>query len=175
MPIKQPFVPETDLPVPDYTDSSYAIAIVTGEDQHLDLQFYDPVEETSESCSELVESVQNGNLHPAGTNPGPSVDGDSSTEDDGEDDPFGLSAFVDDALVECDNAIVPVGDVYDAYERFASAGEYEVKPKSRFTQALRDHVDFERDKKWLDGKTQRCYVGIELRDTDTEESNDEEA
>ena len=175
VPIKRSFVPETDLPVPDYPDCSYAIGIVTGGGQNTDLKLYEPADETTKSCSALIEAVQNGELYPAGTDPDRTATEDPPTEKDEEDDPFGLSAFVRDALLECDDGLVPVGDVYDAYERFASASEYEVKPKSRFTQALRDHVDFERDKKWLDGKTQRCYVGIELRDTDTEESNDEEA
>ncbi|MDR5673561.1 primase-like DNA-binding domain-containing protein [Halalkaliarchaeum sp. AArc-GB] len=175
VPIKRPFVPTTDLPVPDYTDSSYAIGIVTEDGQDPDLQLYDPTEETIESCTELVEGVQNGELYPAGAEPDQSANGEPSAGEDEEDDPFGLSTFVHDALVECDDGIVPVGDVYDAYEQFASAGEYDVKPKSRFTQALREHVGFERDKKWLDGKTQRCYVGIELRDSYTEGSNDGEA
>ncbi len=44
------------------------------------------------------------------------------------------------------------------------AGEYEVKSKTRFTQALCDHAQFGRDKTWLDGQTQRWYVAIELAD-----------
>lgn len=48
-----------------------------------------------------------------------------------------------------------------------------MKPNNRFTQALRDHVAFERDKEWMEGQTRRCYVGIKLRDArDQEESSD---
>jgi DNA helicase HerA-like ATPase len=173
VPIKQPFVPATDLPVSDYTDSSYAIGIVTEDGHDPSLRVYDPATEATADTPKLVEAVQRGELYPAGTE-SDHADETPSKEGD-EDDPFGLSTFVDDALVQGDDAIVPVSDVYDAYERVAAAGDYEVKPKSRFTQALREHIDFERDKKWLDGKTQRCYVGIDLRDTDTKESSDEAA
>ncbi|TKX76458.1 hypothetical protein EXE53_31765, partial [Halorubrum sp. SD626R] len=77
---------------------------------------------------------------------------------------------------ETEDGFVAVADVYDAYEQYAATGKYEVKPKTRFTQALRDHAEFERDKKWLDGQTRRCYVGIELADAgDREGSSDASA
>jgi hypothetical protein len=179
VPIKRPFVPSSDLPVPNYTDHSYAIATIKA-DQTLDV--FSPASESATGVSPLVDAIKDGALHPAGTAPGPSAtadndsDGGSDGRDGGQDDPFGLRAFARDRLIESDGGVVSVADVYDAYEQYAVAGAYEVKPKNRFTQALGDHISFERDKQWLDGQTRRCYVGVELYETaDQEESNDARA
>ncbi|QGX93394.1 ATP-binding protein (plasmid) [Haloplanus rallus] len=171
VPVKRPFVPSTDLPVPDYTERSYAIATV-GDDQTLDI--HTPDTETFTGISALVDAIQDGTLHPAGESPDDSTDSDAQEDD--EADPYGIQAFVRDRLTESDDGVVAVAEVYDAYEQYAAAAEYEVKPKNRFTRTLRDHAQFERDKKWLDGQTQRCYVGIELTDAgDQEESSDASA
>jgi hypothetical protein len=171
VPVKRSFVPSTDLPVPDYTERSYAIATIGG-DQTLDI--YAPDTETATGVPALVDAIQNRTLHPAGVTPADSTDSDAQEAD--EVDPYGIQAFVRDRLTESEDGVVAVADVYDAYEQYATAGEYEVKPKNRFTQALRDHVAFERDKQWLDGQTRRCYVGIELADAgDQEEPSDASA
>ncbi len=159
VPVKRPFVPSADLPVPDYTERSYAIATI-GDDQTLGI--HTPDTETATGVPALVDAIQDGTLHPAGEPPSDSTDSDAQEDD--EADPYGMRTFVQDRLTESDDGVVAVAEVYDAYERFAAAKAYEVKPKNRFTQALRDHAQFERDKQWLDGKVQRCYVGIELRD-----------
>jgi hypothetical protein len=173
VPVKRPFVPSTDLPVPDYTERSYAIAMIGG-DQTLDI--HTPDTETATGVPPLVDAIQDGTLHSAGETPAEPANSDSDSEADDEADPYGIQAFVQDRLTESDDGVVAVADVYDAYEQYAAAGEYEVKPKNRFTQALRDHAQFERDKKWLDGQTQRCYVGVELADAgDQEESSDASA
>nr|WP_256943905.1 type IV secretory system conjugative DNA transfer family protein [Halobacterium hubeiense] len=169
--VKRPFVPSTDLPVPDYTERSYAIATV-GDDQTLDI--HTPDTETATGVPPLVDAIQDGTLHPAGEPPSDSTDSDAQEDD--EADPYGIRAFVRDRLTESDDGVVAVAEVYDAYEQYAEAGEYEVKPKNRFTRTLRDYAQFERDKKWLDGQTRRCYVGIELADVgDQEESSDASA
>jgi hypothetical protein len=168
VPVKRPFVPSTDLPVPDYTERSYAIATI-GDDQTLDI--HTPDTETATGVPPLVDAIQDGTLHPAGESPSDSTD--SDTQEDDEADPYGIQAFVQDRLTESNDGVVAVAEVYDAYEQYAAAGEYEMKPKNRFTRTLRDHAQFERDKKWLDGQTRRCYVGIELADAgDQEEPSD---
>jgi hypothetical protein len=168
VPVKRPFVPSTDLPVPDYTGRSYAIATI-GDDQTLDI--HTPDTETATGVPPLVDAIQDGRVHPAGESPSDSTD--SDTQEDDEADPYGIQAFVQDRLTESNDGVVAVAEVYDAYEQYAAAGEYEMKPKNRFTRTLRDHAQFERDKKWLDGQTRRCYVGIELADAgDQEEPSD---
>ncbi|MBP2252554.1 DNA helicase HerA-like ATPase [Halarchaeum solikamskense] len=173
VPVKRPFLPSTDLPVPEYTDDSYAIGVI-GDEQNLEL--YTPDSDATKDLAALTEAIKNNELHLAGVEPDEPADEQSMTQEDHENDPFGIQAFVRDRLTESDDGVVAVADVYDAYEQYAAAGEYEVKPKNRFTRTLRDHTQFERDKKWLDGQTRRCYVGIELADAgDQEESSDASA
>ena len=164
VPVKRPFVPGTDLPVPDYTERSYAIATIEGDQT---LEIHAPDTEISTGIPALMDAVQDGTLHPAGESPDDSTASDA--QEDVNADPYGIQAFVRERLTEADDGVVAVAEVYDAYEQYATAGEYEVKPKNRFTQALRDHVAFERDKQWLDGQTRRCYVGIGLADAGEQE------
>ena len=170
VPIKRPFVPRADLPVSEYTESSYVIGIVA-EDTEPTLKLCASSSETIEDPSTLTAAIENGELHPAGTNPVDPVDEETAAQGDTEDDPFGIRAFACDYITESDSGVAVVADVYDAYEEFAAAGGYDVKPKNRFTRAFRDYVDFERDKKWLDGKARRCYVGIELCVADKSEGS----
>jgi len=173
VPVKRPFVPSTDLPVPEYTDNSYAIGVI-GDEQNLEL--YTPDSDATKDLAALTEAIENNELHLAGVEPTEPADEQSMTQEDHENDPFGIRAFVRDSIVESDDGVVEVADIYDAYEQYAEAEEYEVKPKNRFTRTLRDHAEFERDKRWLDGQTRRCYVGIELRDAgDQGEPNDASA
>ena len=162
VPVKRPFVPRTDLPVPDYTESSYAIGILT-DDSEPALQLYAPESETTTELSTLKEKIDAGELRPAGVDPTKETDEESVVKGDDGCDPYGIGAFARDHIIESDDGVVAVADVYDAYEQFAEAEGYDVKPKNRFTQEFRDWVEFERDKKWLDGQTRRCYVGVELR------------
>ncbi|WP_248299457.1 primase-like DNA-binding domain-containing protein, partial [Halorhabdus amylolytica] len=171
VPVKRPFVPSTDLSLPDYSDSSYAISIITDDEERSNLQFYVPASDTIKDLTALIEAIEEGDLHPAGIEPVESPDEGDVVQEDEEDDPFGISPFTQDWISASDDEVVPVGDVYEAYEQYVESTGYDVKPKSRFTQALREHVEFERDKKWLDGKTQRCYVGIDLRDAGDQEGS----
>jgi len=164
VPVKRPFVPGVDLPVPDYTERSYAIATIESDQT---LGIHAPTTGTSTGIPALVDAIQEGTLHPAGESPDDSTGSDA--QEDVDSDPYGIQAFVRDRLTEADDGVVAVAEVYDAYEQYATAREYEVKPKNRFTQALRDHVAFERDKQWLDGQTRRCYVGIVPRDAGEQE------
>jgi hypothetical protein len=164
VPVKRPFVPRTDLPVPEYAESSYVIGILTSDGEST-LQLYTPATETTQDLSALVEAIQGGGLHPAGEDP---------TET--EDDPFGIDAFVRDRITERDDEFVPIADVYAAYDQYVESRPYERKTKPRFTPAFREYTEFERNRKWVDGDVQRCYIGIELVDAgDQEESNDASA
>ena len=163
VPVKRPFVPRTDLPVPDYSESSYAIGILTDNNEPA-LQLYVSESETITELSTLKEAIDAGELHPAGVEPTQETDEESAAQGDDEDDPYGIGAFGRNHITESDDGVVAVAAVYDAYEQFADVEGYDLKPKNRFTQALRDCVEFERDKKWLDGQTRRCYVGLKLRD-----------
>ena len=161
VPVKRPFVPSTDLPVPDYAESSYVISILAGDGEP-DIQLYKPASDTVQDLSVLVEAIQDSELHPAGTEP-----------TDTEEDPFGIGAFVRDRISECDEEFVPVADVYEAYEEYVEDREYERKKKPRFTPAFREYADFERKRKWVDEETRRCYIGIQLRDVcNREEASD---
>jgi hypothetical protein len=164
VPVKRPFVPSADLAIPDYGESSYAIGILTSADES-GLQLYTPAADTIQDLSAFVEAIQGGEFHPAGIEPM-----------DTEDDPFGLGAFGRDRITECGDEFVPIADVYEAYKKYVQGREYERKKKPRFTPAFREYADFERERKWLDEKTRRCYVGIKLRDAgDQEGSSDASA
>jgi hypothetical protein len=152
VPVKRPFVPSDDLPVPEYKESSYAIGILSGDNEPT-LQLYTPAAETTQDLSTLKEAIEAGELHIAGVEPM-----------DTEDDPFGIGTFVHDRIIECDDEFVPIADVYDAYEEYVEDREYERKKKPRFTPAFREYADFERKRKWVDEETRRCYIGINLRD-----------
>ena len=167
VPVKRPFVPRTDLPVPDYTASSYAIGILT-DDSEPAPQLYTPESETTTELSTLNEAIETEELHPAGVEPAQETDEEAVAQENDENDPYGIGVFARDHIIESDDGVVTVADVYDAYEQFAEADDYDVKPKTRFTQALREYISFERDKKWLDSQARRCYVGIELCDTDNQ-------
>jgi hypothetical protein len=151
VPVKRPFVPSTDLPVPDYAESSYAISILTSDGEP-DIQPYKPASDTVQDLSVFVEAIQDSELHPAGIEP-----------TDTEEDPFGIGAFVRDRISECDEKFVPIADVYEAYEEYVEDHEYERKKKPRFTPAFREYADFERKRKWVSEETRRCYIGIQLR------------
>jgi len=158
--VKRPFVPSTDLPVPGYTDDSYAIGVIEDEQN---LKLYTPDSNATKDLAALTEAIKSNKLHPAGVEADKPADEQSMKQKDHDNDPFGIQAFVRDSIVESSEAVVAVADVYDAYEQFAKAGEYDVKPKNRFTRAFGDYVEFERGKKWLDCQTRRCYIGIDLR------------
>lgn len=161
VPVKRPFVPSTDLPVPDYAENSYTISILTSDDEP-DLQLYKPASDTVQDLSVLVEAIQSSELHPAGIEP-----------TDTEEDPFGIGAFVRDRITECDEEFVPIAYVYEAYKEYVEDREYERKKKPRFTPAFREYADFDPKRKWVDEETRRCYIGIQLSDAgDQEDSGD---
>jgi hypothetical protein len=181
--VKQPFVPEDELSVPDYARESYAIVILggDGEDGRERVEFarlYERGETTS--LSTLLESPPS---LPAGPEdvvetdaPGRPLDegSESATEANSgddvvyEDEESFLQAFVDARLTTVDGNYLPVAEAYAAYSSAAAEHDIPVRNKSWFSKKLGEHIEIKRARKRIDGTLTRCYVGIELVDPEEE-------
>lgn len=164
VPIKRPFLPEDDLPVPDYTEYSYAIVMLDVEENEAAATIYDPIDETSRPLDTLLADVEAGVLEPAVPAASAADRNDAEAKHTAGDDTYGVGAFVASHVTGVDDGVVAVADVYGAYTEFALRNGYEVQSDTRFTQALKEHVNVESKRKYLDGDTRRCYLGIELVD-----------
>ena len=119
----------------------------------------------SRDLSALLEDINSGELHPAGTG---TTDGSApSTDTQLAGDEHGIEAFVASHLDEDEGGLVAVAEVYTAYQQFVENTEYDTKGKTRFTPVLKEYVDTESKRKYLDGDTRRCYVGVKLTDDAT--------
>lgn len=165
VPVKRPFVPKIDLPVPDYGPNSYAILVVDEQNGDIDAHVFDPTTGMSRDLSALLEDINSGELHPAGT--GTTNDSATSTDAQLAGDEHGIEAFAGSHLDEDEDGLVAVAEVYTAYQQFVENTEYDTKGKTRFTPALKEYVDTESKRKYLDGDTRRCYIGVKLTDDAT--------
>ncbi len=77
----------------------------------------------------------------------------------------GVESFASERLVEDEGNVIPFREVYDAYEFFVEANEFEPKPDTHLTPALKEHITVESQSKWFDGETQQCYIGVDLVDS----------
>lgn len=91
-----------------------------------------------------------------------SAETDSSSPDSAE---AGVESFASDRLVKDEGNVIPFREVYDAYESFVEANEFEPKPDTHFTPTLKEYITVESQSKWFDGKTQQCYIGVDLVDS----------
>ncbi|MFC6942690.1 hypothetical protein ACFQE8_22470 [Salinirubellus sp. GCM10025818] len=175
--VKQPFVPEHELSVPDYARESYAIVILGGDGEDGDRQL------------ETARLYERGETTPLSTildsPPSLSAESEDSTEADVptrvlpeepesatetrsgdnvvfEDEDSFLRAFVDARLSAVEGNYLPVAEAYAAYSSAAAEHDIPVRNKSWFSKKLGEHIEIERARKRIDGTLTRCYVGIEL-------------
>jgi len=158
--LKRPFIPETELPISDYDQSSYRIVILRDDG---DAVVYEQGETTP--LSALLEQP----LSPAMPSPG-DEDVESASPDEPQrsldasaDEPPSFEAFVDAHLVEDADAAVPKDTVYEQYLDWTAAqGIDDPLNKSWFTRRLNEHLDIESTRRRVDGNLVRHYNGVRV-------------
>jgi len=154
--VRRPFVPEADLPEPEFDVDAYAIVIVPTDDDEIDgAVLYD--DGTTTSLTDLVEKPPKlSSDEPASKSP---------TEDSLADDPdAAIGAFAMECLVEDEDSTVTTAEVYDAYTDWAEKRGLPTESKNWFARRLGNQVSFERTAVNQAGKTVRCYEGIRLEE-----------
>ncbi|WP_371163622.1 primase-like DNA-binding domain-containing protein [Halorubrum miltondacostae] len=161
--VKKPFVPEADLPVPDYTRSTYGIVILHDEAESV-------VYEDGEKRP--LSAITGGALRPASREsavadkpPNQTDQADEAVEKEQKDpSPPSFESFVDDYLVEDADEAVPKDDVFGLYNDWAEAhGIDDPLNKSWFTRKLNSHIEVDSTKKRIDGEPVRHYTGVRIR------------
>lgn len=168
--VKKPFVPEAELPVPDYTRSTYGIVILHDKSESV-------VYEDGERRP--LSAITDGSLRPvsaesaAADEPPIQTDqADEPVEEKQEDQsPLSFESFVDDYLIEDADGAVPKDAVYGLYNDWAEAhGIDDPLNKSWFTRKLNTHIEVDSTKKRIDGEPVRHYTGIRTRSEEGSES-----
>ena len=158
--VKKPFVPEADLPAPDYTRSTYGIVILHDE---ADSVVYEDGEKRP------LSAITDGSLRPvspesaAADEPHSQTDqADEKVEEDQS--PPSFKSFVDEYLVEDTDKAVPKDDVFGLYNDWAEAhGIDDPLNKSWFTRKLNTHIEVDSTKKRIDGEPVPHYTGVRIR------------
>ncbi|ELY84398.1 primase-like DNA-binding domain-containing protein [Natrinema gari] len=167
--IKRPFIPENDIPVPEYTHSTYGIVILhdeaesvlyaDGEGQPLSAlpkEILRPA--SSESAAAEEPNSQAGQL-------------DDSVEEETDSSPPSFESFVGDYLVKDTDEAVPKDDVFGLYNDWAEAhGIDDPMNKSWFTRKLNTHLEVGSTKKRIDGEPVRHYTGVRIRSEEKPQS-----
>jgi hypothetical protein len=168
--IKKPFVPEAELPVPDYTRSTYGIVILHDEAESV-------VYENDEKRP--LSAITDGPLRPASPEsaaadelPSQIEQADETVEEDQEDQsPPSFESFVDEYLIEDVDGAVPKDDVFGLYNDWAEAhGIDDPLNKSWFTRKLNTHIEVDSTKKRIDGEPVWHYTGVRIRSEERSES-----
>jgi hypothetical protein len=158
--VKKPFVPEADLPVPDYTRSTYGILILHDEAKSV-------VYEDGEKRP--LSAITDGAFRPASPEsaaadepPSQTDQADETVEEDQS--PPSFEAFVDEYLVEDADEAVPKDDVFGLYNDWAEAhGIDDPLNKSWFTRKLNTHIKVDSTKKRIGGEPVPHYTGVRIR------------
>jgi hypothetical protein len=178
--VKQPFVPEHELPVSDYARNSYAIVILGTDDDTGNaaadiVHLYDHGETIALSTiDDIPSSLATGADHaeaPDVPAPDPS-DLESvveATHVDGtvyDDEDTFLESFVETRVIPVDGNYLPVAEAYAAYASAAAEHEIPVRNTVWFSKMLGDLIEVDRTRTRIDGTLTRCYVGIDLIEPD---------
>jgi hypothetical protein len=175
--VKQPFVPEHELPVPDYARDSYAIMILgtdddTGSAATDIVRLYHHGETTPlATIDDVLSSLATGVDHaevPDVPAPDPEAVDETTHVDDtvyDDEDTF-LESFVETRVIPADGNYLPVAEAYAAYASAAAEHEIPVRNTSWFSQKLSEHIEIDRTRKRIDGTPTRCYVGLDLVEAD---------
>ncbi|MWV38819.1 conjugal transfer protein [Natrialba sp. INN-245] len=168
--IKRPFVPESDLPEVNFNGREYAVLVLgSTENDGNSLVIYDngeitPFAEIHEWLSkpELETDLGLPEARPDSFE-GSEQGGTNTIPKEAYNDPnAAISAFVDARLRTGEDDSLTPDEVYDAYVMWATNHEISVESKNWFARRLGDHIEFERETVYRDGKTVRCYVGLVL-------------
>ncbi|WIV68789.1 conjugal transfer protein [Natrialbaceae archaeon AArc-T1-2] len=173
--IKRPFVPGVDLPAVDFNCREYAVLALSSNDtDNASLVIYDDGEtiplsdiyewlssptQNSDRTSTKAETKHQGGQH---VDDAESSDTPEISEKAYDDPDTAIAAFVDACLCTADDGSLTPDEVYAAYAMWASNHDISVESKNWFARRLGDHIEFERETVYQDGKTTRRYTGLAL-------------
>jgi len=158
--IKKPFVPEAELPVPDYTRSMYGIVIL--HDEAESVVYEDGEKRPLRAITDVELRPASPEVSAAEEPSSQAQQADETVEKDPS--PPSFESFVDEYLVEDADEAVPKDDVFDLYNDWAEAhGIDDPLNKSWFTRKLNTHIEVGSTKKRIDGDPVRHYTGVCLR------------
>jgi DNA helicase HerA-like ATPase len=169
VPVKRPFVPEEELPAPEYGPDDYAI-VVLGETPGV---YHDgDLAPLSTLADVLTSDDESTSIDDEADGPrsGDGVDSTADSRSDGSDTPPSWATdpdsvaerFAKECLREVDSGSVPSARAFEVYEAWAETHEHEVATDARnwFTRRLGNHVEFESTV--VDGGSERVFDGLEL-------------
>nr|WP_152421669.1 primase-like DNA-binding domain-containing protein [Halogeometricum pallidum] len=161
--IKRPFIPNEDLPVPDYKRSSYGIVILPDAAESV-------VYEDGEVQSLSVLRTDTPHVAASESGDGTAVSGQTdqvdSTDEGSQEEasPPSLESFVEDFLVEDAEEAVPKDDVFALYQDWAEAhGIDDPLNKSWFTRKLNTHIEVDSKRKRIEDDLVWHYTGVRIR------------
>ncbi|RDI69552.1 type IV secretory system conjugative DNA transfer family protein [Halopelagius longus] len=157
--IKKPFVPDAELPTPEYSPESYAIVILPEEGEPV--VYSDGETHPLETLFETVTSSRDVGFadqqsETAQQTKAPQI------EDIADDPDAVVERFADLHLIEDAESTVAAGEVYERYEQWAERNDIEPDTKSWFARRLSNHVTFERTTQRENGDPIRYYEGLAL-------------
>ncbi|ELZ15706.1 type IV secretory system conjugative DNA transfer family protein [Natrinema limicola] len=163
-PIKRPFVPEIDLPDPEYDRASYGVVILP-EDAPPQLYVEGETAPLSDEIERLLEADQASLQEDTDTSPAPdqdqqTADGAPELDPDGD----GVAVFVDQFLTADTEGSVPKKDLYQAYVAWAERHDLDYTNDVWFGRKLSGHLEIGSDRRRKDGKRITVHTGIELTD-----------
>ncbi|WMT10320.1 type IV secretion system DNA-binding domain-containing protein (plasmid) [Natrinema thermotolerans] len=163
-PIKRPFVPETDLPDPEYDRASYGVVIMP-EDAPPQLYVEGKTAPLSDEIERLLEADQESLQEDTDTSPAPdqdqqTADGAPELDPDGD----GVAVFVDQFLVADTEGLVPKKELYQAYVAWAEEHDLDYTNDVWFGRKLSGHLEIGSDRRRKDGERITVHTGIELTD-----------
>jgi hypothetical protein len=180
--IKKPFIPEDELPTPEYSRDSYVIVILADDDPSVvyadgttkpletlldHLALHNRSERDSESDGEYSESSGDSHLDesaadgdPTGKDSPERIAQADAGEHDREADDF--ESFVDVYVAEDEGAVLPKDDLYNVYRIWAIRHDQEIQSKSWFSRSLGEFVTYDTSRVRRNGTRVNCYTGIAL-------------
>ncbi|ELZ68543.1 conjugation protein [Haloferax prahovense DSM 18310] len=161
--IKEPFIPENELPNPTYDTDDYATVILSEDDEAV---VYDggsrkPLDSLLENAhvEDLAETKENREQ----SEPHSDTSSEPTLETGWKDDPDAVvEQFVTEWIVEDEHSSVPAAEVYSTYEMWAEQHQISPDSKSWFSRRLNNQIVFERSTERRNGEVVRSYNGITL-------------
>ncbi|MCU4975035.1 primase-like DNA-binding domain-containing protein [Halobacteria archaeon AArc-m2/3/4] len=176
VPIRRPFVPETDL---SQSAGEYEIVVIDSSEesacvyrdeelhplevlvQETDAMDTDSAESSIYSDRTLL-SIDEPESETETTNAGESSKLNSDDKQDSGSENIDFGSFVEECVVEQEDAEIPKEDLYAVYQEWAATYDQKEYSKSWFGRKLSDYVTFDEYRPTRNGERVRYYTGITL-------------